>query len=55
MKAVVVDGAGPVEESPLQWRDVEDVTPGPGEVATEVAACRACRSNLIRARAVLVP
>ena len=52
---MVLGGAGPIEESPLQWRDVEDVTAGPGEVAIEVAACGVCRSNLIRARAVLMP
>ncbi|MGY1590898.1 alcohol dehydrogenase catalytic domain-containing protein [Geodermatophilus sp. SYSU D00708] len=46
MKAMVLRAAGPVEQSPLEWRDVDDPQPGPGEVLLEVAACGVCRSNL---------
>jgi propanol-preferring alcohol dehydrogenase len=46
MKAMVLGAAGPVEQSPLEWREVPDPTPGPGEVLLQVAACGVCRSNL---------
>jgi alcohol dehydrogenase, propanol-preferring len=46
MKAMVLGSAGQVEQSPLQWRDVEDPSPVAGQVVVKVGACGVCRSNL---------
>lgn len=46
MKAMVLSAAAPVEQRPLQWREVPDPTPEPGEILLQVTACGVCRSNL---------
>jgi zinc-binding alcohol dehydrogenase family protein len=46
MKAMVLPAVGPIEDSPLRWRDMADPAPGPGQVVVKVSACGVCRSNL---------
>ncbi len=46
MKAVVLEKPAPIEEGPLSIQEMEDPTPGRGQVLIEVAACGVCRSNL---------
>jgi len=46
MHAMVLERPGPVATAPLQHRDRTDATPGPGEIAVEVAACAVCRTDL---------
>lgn len=46
MKAVVLDTPAPIETGPLQVREVETPSPGPGQVLIRVSACGVCRSNL---------
>ena len=42
MKAMILEAPGQL----LQWRDVPDPVPGPGEVLVKVAACGVCRTDL---------
>ncbi len=46
MKAVILESYGPIEERPLQLRDVPRPVPGRGQVLLKVGACGVCRSNL---------
>ncbi|MDQ0867067.1 alcohol dehydrogenase catalytic domain-containing protein [Arthrobacter globiformis] len=46
MYAAVLRAPGPVENQPLDYIDVPEPVPGPGEVAITVLACGVCRSNL---------
>lgn len=42
MRAMVLDRVG----EPLQYRNVSDPTPGPGQVLVKIAACGVCRTDL---------
>jgi propanol-preferring alcohol dehydrogenase len=42
MHAMMLTGAG----SPLQWSELADRSPGPGEIRVRVAACGVCRTDL---------
>jgi propanol-preferring alcohol dehydrogenase len=46
MRAMVLDKQAPVEEGPLQLRDVPLPTPGREEVRVRVHACGICRTDL---------
>lgn len=46
MKAALLDTPAPIETRPLQMREVETHSPGPGQVLIRVTACGVCRSNL---------
>lgn len=46
MYAAVLRAPGPIENHPLDYSEVPDPVPGPGEVAINVLACGVCRSNL---------
>ena len=46
MRALMLDGIAPVDDSPLAMRDVEEPSPGPGEVKVRVIACGVCRTDL---------
>jgi propanol-preferring alcohol dehydrogenase len=46
MYAAVLRAPGPVENHPLDYSEVPEPVPGPGEVAISVLACGVCRSNL---------
>jgi hypothetical protein len=46
MRAMVLDRQAPVEESPLQLRNVPEPIPGRGEVRVRVHACGICRTDL---------
>jgi propanol-preferring alcohol dehydrogenase len=46
MRAMVLDQSGPIESSPLQWREVPDPSPGRGEVRVRVRCCAICRTDL---------
>jgi propanol-preferring alcohol dehydrogenase len=43
---MVLNGAGPAEDSPLKLTDVETPTPGPGELLLRVRACGVCHTDL---------
>lgn len=42
MKAMVLNRAG----TPLEWTELPDRAPGPGEVGVKVLACGVCRTDL---------
>ncbi len=42
MRAMVLDRIG----APLEWRELPDRQPGPGEIRVQVAACAVCRTDL---------
>jgi propanol-preferring alcohol dehydrogenase len=46
MKAMVLHSTAAIEDEPLQWVDLDDPVPAPGQVAIQVLACGVCRSNL---------
>jgi propanol-preferring alcohol dehydrogenase len=46
MKAAILEAHGPIEQRPLQIRDVPRPVPGRGQVLLKVGACGVCRSNL---------
>lgn len=46
MKAMVLGRAAPIDQRPLELRDADDPTPGPGQVVIRVSACGVCHSNL---------
>jgi len=46
MKAMVLQDPGPVEDAPLDMRDVDDPEPGPGQVRLKVSICGACHTDL---------
>ncbi len=46
MKAIQLVNPGPLETQPLRYVDVDDPTPGRGQVAMRVISCGVCRSNL---------
>ncbi len=46
MKAVQLIAPGPIESHPLRYGDIDDPTPGPGQVLLRVISCGVCRSNL---------
>ncbi|WP_405139983.1 alcohol dehydrogenase catalytic domain-containing protein [Sphaerisporangium sp. NBC_01403] len=46
MKAALLEHAGPIEDKPLQLRDVAEPTAGPSQIVIKVTACGVCRSNL---------
>ena len=46
MQAVVLTKTAPVDESPLELREIDPPTPGPGEVRVRVRACGVCRTDL---------
>src|SRR5262245_28449531 len=46
MKACVLDRPAPVEERPLQWREVPSPTLREGEALIKVRACGVCRTDL---------
>jgi propanol-preferring alcohol dehydrogenase len=48
MKALLLRRLGPLEsaDGPLEWADVPDPIPGPGEVLVRVSACGVCHTEL---------
>ena len=46
MKACILRAPAPVETNPLEFADVPDPTPGPGEVLVRVKMCGVCRTDL---------
>ena len=46
MKAMVLGRIAPIEERPLELRDVPDPVPGRGEIRVRVFACGVCRTDL---------
>ena len=46
MKAMVLEGVGPISASPLTLQDVPVPEPGPGEVRVRVTCCAICRTDL---------
>src|SRR5439155_11745936 len=46
MRAMVLEKQGPIESSPLMWREMPDPLPGPGEVRLRVSCCAICRTDL---------
>jgi alcohol dehydrogenase, propanol-preferring len=46
VRAMLLTRQAPIAERPLQFRDVADPTPGPGEILVRVAACGVCRTDL---------
>ncbi|MCR4395428.1 MAG: zinc-dependent alcohol dehydrogenase family protein [Candidatus Saccharicenans sp.] len=46
MKAMVITGFKPVEENPLELREVDRPVPGPGEILVRVKYCGLCHTDL---------
>ena len=46
MKACVLPAPAPVETRPLEWREVPEPEPKPGEVLIKVGVCGVCRTDL---------
>lgn len=46
MKACVLKSPAPIGSEPLEWIDVPQPEPGPGEVLLRVHACGVCRTDL---------
>lgn len=46
MRAMVLRSPGPVEDAPLELREIPAPTPGPGEVLIRVEVCGVCRTDL---------
>jgi len=46
VKAIVLERQGPLEEHPLQVKDIPCPEPGPGEVRIKVSVCGVCRTDL---------
>ncbi len=46
MKAMVLSKCAPMETSPLQWEDIPDLQPEPGQIRVKVKACAICRTDL---------
>jgi propanol-preferring alcohol dehydrogenase len=46
MRAMVLDKARPVEESPLQLMEIPTPMPGPGEIRVRVRCCGLCHTDL---------
>lgn len=46
MRAMVLQTPRPVEESPLELREMPNPTPGPGEVRVQVRCCGLCHTDL---------
>lgn len=46
MHAWTVRRPGPISSRPLEWREVADPEPGPGEIRVGVAVCGVCRTDL---------
>ena len=46
MRAMVLPRIAPIEERPLELRELPDPEPGPGEVRVAVSACGICRTDL---------
>ncbi|HAR36373.1 MAG TPA: alcohol dehydrogenase [Acidobacteria bacterium] len=46
MKAMVITGFKPVEENPLELREVARPVPGPGEILVRVKYCGVCHTDL---------
>lgn len=46
MKAMVLSNTAPIDQRPLDWRDVDEPTANAGQVVIKVTACGVCRSNL---------
>ena len=46
MKAMVLNRCAPIESAPLQWQEIPEPQPGPGEVRIKVRACGICRTDL---------
>lgn len=46
MWAMALDRQAPIEAAPLQWRELPDPVPGPGEVLLRVTCCAICRTDL---------
>ena len=46
MQAMVLEQTSPIENSPLQLRDLPRPEPGPGEILVKVRCCAICRTDL---------
>lgn len=46
MKAMVLPRIAPIEERPLELRELAEPEPGPGEIRVAVSACGICRTDL---------
>ncbi len=53
MHAIIIDTPG--EPDVLQWREVPDVVPGPGEILIEVAASAVNRADILQRRGFYPP
>ncbi|GAA1641658.1 zinc-dependent alcohol dehydrogenase family protein [Georgenia ruanii] len=55
MRAWVVARPGPVATGPLEWTELPDPEPGPGQVRLVVEACGVCRTDLHLTEGDLAP
>ncbi|MBN1440288.1 MAG: zinc-dependent alcohol dehydrogenase family protein [Anaerolineales bacterium] len=46
MRAQLLRRPSPVEESPLEWSDLPEPHPSPGQIAIRVSVCGVCRTDL---------
>jgi alcohol dehydrogenase, propanol-preferring len=46
MRAMVLENAGPVEQSPLILKDLATPSPGPGQIRVKVHTCGLCHTDL---------
>lgn len=53
MLAMVLERPAPIEQSPLELREMPDPVPGPGEVRLRVRVCGLCRTDLHQAEGEL--
>lgn len=55
MRAWIVDRPAPIDDQPLSFVELDDPTPGVGEILVEVAVCGVCRTDLHLAEGDLPP
>jgi len=46
MKAMVLEKQAPINQNPLEERDMPTLEPGPGEILVKVSACGVCHTDL---------
>jgi len=55
MHAQVLRSPAPIESRPLQWAELPDPQPGPGQLLIRVRACGVCHTDLHTAEGELIP